>query len=157
MAQAATLTFRINSDSRGASRTKQQGLGKFCPICKSAGKSVEEYTSHFVRENRDPNSRVVCPVILASTCNYCGKKGHMKSHCHLLQKRNQKRAVDGATAGAHRPSHDRKSVHEVATFRVDSRNGKITRRIVIGNRSTLSQKRQNHRIIDYRAFCCTTR
>ena len=127
MAQAATLTFHVNSRSRGASRGKQQGLGKFCSICKSAGKSVEEYTSHFVRENRDPNSRVVCPVILESTCNYCGKKGHLKSHCHLLKKRNQKRSADSATAKTFRPDRKSKTFQDVATFRVDTRISKVTR------------------------------
>ena len=125
--RAAVLTFHVKARPDGLPVSNQKVRGKFCSICKSAGKSVEEYTSHFVRESRDPNSRVVCPVILSSDCNYCGKKGHMKSHCHALQKRNQKRASDGATAKAHRHNRDRKSVLEVASFRVDSRNGKVTR------------------------------
>ena len=51
----------------------------------------------------------------------------MKSHCNALQKCNQKRASDGATAKSHRPNRNSRSVHEVATFRVDSKNGKVTR------------------------------
>ena len=125
--QAAVLTFHVKARPDGLPVSNQKVRGKFCSICKSAGKSFEEYTSHFVRESPDPNSRVVCPVILSSDCNYCGKKGHLKSHCHLLKKRNQKRASDCVTAKAHRHNRDRMSVHEVASFRVDSRNGKVSR------------------------------
>ena len=107
--QSATLTFHVKStgSTRDYQRgnhpaSRKQGHGKFCSICKSAGKSVEEYTSHFVRENRDPNSRVVCPVLLDSVCRYCGKKGHMKSHCHILKKRNEKRNQDRETAKEYR-------------------------------------------------------
>ena len=119
--QAKTLTFHVNT-STGSKRSDEskatKGYGKYCPICKSSGKSVEEYTSHFVRESRDPDSRVVCPVLLASECRYCGKKGHMKSHCHLLKRRNEKRNSDRTISRAYQPDKTKKTFQDVATFHV---------------------------------------
>ena len=89
----AQFTFRVNSGSKGArSSGKSRGTGMFCSVCKSAGKSEAEYTSHFVRENRDPNSRVVCPILLATECRYCKGIGHTKSHCPILKRRNEQRS-----------------------------------------------------------------
>jgi len=39
------------------------------------------YNSHFVRESRDVNSRVVCPTLLALQCRFCGVRGHTVSKC----------------------------------------------------------------------------
>jgi hypothetical protein len=90
---SAQFTFRVNSGSKGArSAGKSRGTGMFCSVCKSAGKSEAEYTSHFVRENRDPNSRVVCPILLATECRYCKGIGHTKSHCPILKRRNEQRS-----------------------------------------------------------------
>jgi hypothetical protein len=64
----------------------------FCKVCKDAGKSEAEYTSHYVRENPDPSSKVVCPTLLALQCTYCDGAGHTVSYCKVLEKRKKDEA-----------------------------------------------------------------
>ena len=64
----------------------------FCKVCKDAGKSEAEYTSHYVRENPDPSSKVVCPTLLALQCTYCDGSGHTVSYCKVLEKRKNDEA-----------------------------------------------------------------
>jgi len=61
-------------------------LKKYCKVCHDAGKSETEYTSHFIRENRDPCSKVVCPTLLSLECRHCSKKGHTVKYCKILEK-----------------------------------------------------------------------
>jgi hypothetical protein len=63
------------------STSNKRPLVKNCKFCKDAGKPYEVYTSHFVRESADPNSKIVCPTILAMECRFCFKKGHTISKC----------------------------------------------------------------------------
>jgi hypothetical protein len=63
------------------STSNKRAIVKSCKFCKDSGKSYEIYTSHFVRESADPNSRIVCPTILAMECRFCFKKGHTISKC----------------------------------------------------------------------------
>ena len=56
----------------------------FCKVCRDAGKTEEEYTSHFVRESTAPDAAVVCPTLLAQSCRYCRKQGHTVRYCSLL-------------------------------------------------------------------------
>jgi hypothetical protein len=58
----------------------------FCKVCHDSGKSEAEYTSHFVKSEPGPKGVVVCPVLLASICNYCKQKGHTLKHCKELEK-----------------------------------------------------------------------
>jgi hypothetical protein len=62
-----------------------QVLKKFCKVCHDSGKEESLYTSHFIRETRDPNSRVVCPTLLSLECRYCFKKGHTRNYCPTLK------------------------------------------------------------------------
>ena len=66
--------------------SKNSSLKKYCKVCHDAGKSETEYTSHFIRENRDPLSKVVCPTLLSLDCRYCSKKGHTVKYCKILEK-----------------------------------------------------------------------
>lgn len=59
---------------------------KFCKICQDMGKSETEYRSHYTRETRDPNSRILCPTLLAMECRYCFKKGHTVKYCPTIKK-----------------------------------------------------------------------
>lgn len=59
--------------------TKQKQTS-FCKICKDSGKTEKDYTSHNVRRR----GQVVCPVLLATTCQRCNEKGHMTSYCRAL-------------------------------------------------------------------------
>ena len=66
-----------------------KGGGKFCKICKDTGKTLSEYTSHYVRESPDPNSKVVCPTLIAAVCRYCKNGGHTVKHCPKIEARNR--------------------------------------------------------------------
>ena len=59
-------------------------LKPFCKVCCDAGKDVAVYTSHHVRESPAPGSRVVCPTLLAQSCNYCHVPGHTIGYCPKL-------------------------------------------------------------------------
>ena len=63
---------------------------KYCDVCYGVGKSFEEYTSHYVKSKVGPDGVVTCPTILNSICTYCKKKGHFKSACEVLKKKNAK-------------------------------------------------------------------
>lgn len=69
-----------------SSNNSSAPIQKFCKVCQDAGKLESEYRSHFIRETRDPNSRVVCPTLLALECRFCFKKGHTIKYCVVLKK-----------------------------------------------------------------------
>jgi hypothetical protein len=70
--------------------TKSKNIIKpYCAVCQAAGKSDEVYTSHFVRENPDPMSKVICPTLLSQSCLHCGKSGHTTSYCSLKKKQER--------------------------------------------------------------------
>lgn len=54
---------------------------KYCKVCHDSGKPESIYKSHFIRESRDPNSRIICPTLLSLECRYCFKKGHTVKYC----------------------------------------------------------------------------
>jgi hypothetical protein len=56
----------------------------FCKVCHDAGKPESVYTSHFVRSDTGPNSKVICPTLLAQECRYCCKIGHTVKFCPVL-------------------------------------------------------------------------
>jgi hypothetical protein len=53
-----------------------------CVVCKSAGKSEREWSSHFVKNG---SGQVCCPIIKNNVCSYCNKKGHSVKYCHRKQ------------------------------------------------------------------------
>lgn len=76
--------------SRNVKNVKNSApIQKYCKVCQDAGKSESEYRSHFTRETRDPNSRVVCPTLLALECRYCFKKGHTVKYCAVLKEKDR--------------------------------------------------------------------
>ena len=81
-----------------SSRNNQVSVKKSCKFCKDSGKSEQEYMSHFLRESKDPNSRITCPTLLAIECRYCFKKGHTVSKCAKLlkEKNGEKKKVPSA-------------------------------------------------------------
>jgi hypothetical protein len=56
----------------------------YCGTCHKAGLSHQEYTSHWTRKSPDPNSEIVCPLILNSLCTKCNKMGHWRKYCPEL-------------------------------------------------------------------------
>jgi hypothetical protein len=65
-----------------------QQTNKFCKVCKDAGKTEVEYTSHYVRETQSKKSKVTCPLLLNQKCNYCRETGHSIKHCSVLTEKN---------------------------------------------------------------------
>jgi len=64
-----------NSSSRNKRRTP------YCKICHDAGKSADEYTSHYVKDRPGPTGKVVCLYLLSLKCRYCHETGHTPNHC----------------------------------------------------------------------------
>ena len=81
--------FNTKNGKRYSVTRTNAGGGKFCKICKDTGKSLAEYTNHYVRENPDPNSKVVCPTLIAAVCRYCKNGGHTVKHCPKVQAKNK--------------------------------------------------------------------
>jgi hypothetical protein len=65
---------------------------KFCKVCFDAGKTDKEYTSHYVRRDREPNSPVVCPTLLKQECGFCGQAGHSPKYCTVLEEKKKQEA-----------------------------------------------------------------
>jgi len=86
----ASLTFTVRSNRRqqGGNRKRQQKK-PFCKVCFDAGKSEEDYTSHYLKDRPGPNGKVICPTLLMTECRYCHEYGHFKSHCPDLEKRKR--------------------------------------------------------------------
>jgi hypothetical protein len=76
-----------------SSNNKKMIATKYCKVCQDAGKSETEYRSHFTRESKDPNSKVLCPTLLALECRYCFKNGHTVKYCKIIKnnEKNKKR------------------------------------------------------------------
>jgi hypothetical protein len=66
----------------------------FCVVCRDAGKSEEEYTSHFVKDQPGPNGKVVCPTLLNQACRICHNTGHTSSYCPEYRGRRGERERD---------------------------------------------------------------
>jgi len=95
MADIATTTVsQKNNAAAAVAKTP------FCKVCKDAGKSEEEYTSHYVRAGPEKDACVVCPTLLSQECAYCHELGHTKKYCPKLKekmarmKRNQTNSRD---------------------------------------------------------------
>lgn len=74
-----------------SSSSKSSSSKMYCKVCHDSGKSEAVYTSHFIRESVDPNSKVLCPTLLALECRFCFCKGHTVKYCSILKKRNSER------------------------------------------------------------------
>lgn len=60
-----------------------------CKVCKDAGKSAQEYGSHWPKDN---DGTTVCPTLLSQECRYCHQAGHTVKYCKVLEKDNALRA-----------------------------------------------------------------
>jgi hypothetical protein len=78
-----------NKSTTKFNNIKSNIIKPHCSVCQSAGKPEEVYASHFVRENSDPTSKVVCPTLLNQSCLHCGKPGHTTSYCSLKKKQQR--------------------------------------------------------------------
>ena len=74
--------LKMNSNSNNS---KINSNKPFCKVCKDAGKTEKEYTSHYTK-NRGVT---ICPTLLSTICSHCGKSGHIKSYCEEYKKQPQ--------------------------------------------------------------------
>ena len=51
----------------------------FCRFC--FDNKIDGPHNHYIRENKDPSSRVTCPLLLNTKCLKCNKKGHTTNYC----------------------------------------------------------------------------
>lgn len=51
-----------------------------CKVCRDAGKSEQECSSHWVRSKL---GKVTCPTLLSQNCRNCGKNGHTIKYCKV--------------------------------------------------------------------------
>uniref|UniRef100_A0A6C0HYK9 Nanos-type domain-containing protein n=1 Tax=viral metagenome TaxID=1070528 RepID=A0A6C0HYK9_9ZZZZ len=67
---------------------------KFCGVCKKAGKSEKEYTSHFTRSVPGPKGIIVCPTILLAECSFCHQRGHWANEdfCPALKEKKRQQS-----------------------------------------------------------------
>jgi hypothetical protein len=63
----------------------------YCKVCHDAGKEESVYTSHFIRETKDPNSKIVCPTLLSLQCRFCSNQGHTVKYCKEIKKKQQEK------------------------------------------------------------------
>jgi hypothetical protein len=89
------------------SLSKQNAKPKYCKVCHDTGKDEKTYTSHYVRENPDPTSRIVCPTLLSMECKYCFKKGHTVKFCKVIKNRSYKQQHEQVASKP--PASQRKS------------------------------------------------
>jgi hypothetical protein len=83
--------YKITMSKNASSSSKSSSSKMYCKVCHDAGKSEAVYTSHFIRESIDPNSKVLCPTLLALECRFCFCKGHTVKYCSALKRRNSQR------------------------------------------------------------------
>jgi len=62
----------------------------FCKVCRDAGCSEKEYTSHFVKSRGE----VICPTLLNQACRICKVNGHTSSYCPDRRQREEPRRDD---------------------------------------------------------------
>ena len=58
----------------------------FCKVCQDAGKSENEYTSHWVK---DLTGKTTCPTLLKTECRLCFNLGHTSKFCEEFKKKNK--------------------------------------------------------------------
>jgi hypothetical protein len=71
------------------SRVNKVVVKPCCKVCKDAGKSAQEYGSHWPK---DKDGATVCPTLLSQECRYCRISGHTVKYCKVLEKDNALRA-----------------------------------------------------------------
>lgn len=65
------------------SKQNQRSNKPSCPHCRNLGLKND----HWLRESADPESPLMCPVLLNTECKYCHEMGHNVSKCMRLCKK----------------------------------------------------------------------
>jgi hypothetical protein len=97
---------------------KSQEANKCCNFCLNAGQPESVYRSHFLRASPEPGSKVVCPLLLATECNYCYQPGHTPKSCPVLkaqEKTNKRREFNAKKADQESIGRNAKPMPKVKT------------------------------------------
>ena len=68
----------------------------FCKVCFDAGKSDQEYMSHYVKSGL----KLVCPTLLNQACLTCGERGHTSGYCDQKIEANTRPRPSSSIIGA---------------------------------------------------------
>jgi len=90
--------MKNNQANQKKSATSNSLNTPYCSACHKAGKSVTEYTNHWMKSKTQQQSTekedvITCPLILNSTCGYCKKDGHWTKYCPVLKTKNNTDAL----------------------------------------------------------------
>jgi hypothetical protein len=55
----------------------------FCRFC--FDNKIDGPHNHYLRESKDPSSRVICPLLLNTLCLNCNKRGHTANYCRVKE------------------------------------------------------------------------
>lgn len=78
------MSYKVSSvNNKRDTRDKRQTPQPFCKVCFDAKRP--DYNTHFLKDFAGPQPVVVCPYLLALTCNYCKEQGHTVSYCEILK------------------------------------------------------------------------
>lgn len=94
----------------------------YCGVCFKAGKEKSVYNSHWTRENANPDSPIICPLILSTVCGYCKETGHSIKYCEKrIRKNNQLQenasvSSTGAESGILSKTSSRASLASIDSF-----------------------------------------
>ena len=68
--------------------SRQSAFVPQCPHCvhlnRSLCRSAHIPTAHYMRETRDPSSRIICTVLKSTTCTKCLTLGHSAFFCKIV-------------------------------------------------------------------------
>ncbi len=88
----------------------------FCRFC--FDNKIDGPHNHFIRESKDPQSKVTCPLLLNTNCLNCNKKGHTTKYCkNIIQiEKKHKDAIeydeDGFAIVKSKKKNDKKEASE---------------------------------------------
>lgn len=127
------------SSRKGANskcRTVIKGnVNMICNVCKNAGKSERDYTSHFTKMLVSDIITVVCPTILNTVCTYCKEKGHFKAACTILQEKEKR-----MNAKSSEPATSYIATSSITIPLSSKRSNKVTRINVIVSKKAAANK-----------------
>lgn len=114
--KSAVISYSIRNNkmsSYSATSSTAPKTKPLCVVCRDAGKTEKEYTSHFVKDQPGPNGKVVCPTLLNQACRICGETGHTSSYCSQYRPRRQERYIEREPCRRephHRRDDDRRDI-----------------------------------------------
>jgi len=92
--KSVVISYSIRNNTMSYSAATSTAPKTLCVVCRDAGKTEKEYTSHFVKDQPGPNGKVICPTLLNQACRICGKTGHTSSYCSQYRPRREERYIE---------------------------------------------------------------